>query len=83
MIGHGAGYRGIVADQAGHRLIEAIEKSGSTVRGLNGATDSSATGALSTGLTIVGFVPGLGQLASGASLVVDAVKTGMAIAQCP
>jgi hypothetical protein len=82
VIGHQAGYVGVVADQAGSRVIKAVGASTSTVQGLNGLFDTSPTGLLSTGLTVAGFIPGLGQLASGASIVVDAVKTGMEIAQC-
>jgi hypothetical protein len=82
VIGHQVGFVGVVADQAGSRVIKAVGASTSTVQGLNGLFDTSSTGLLSTGLTVAGFIPGLGQLASGASIVVDAVKTGIEIAQC-
>jgi hypothetical protein len=49
----------------------------STTSGLNeGSTASVAFG-------VAGFIPGLGQLAAGASIVNDAIKTGMAVSQCP
>jgi RHS repeat-associated protein len=82
LIGNQAGYVGVVADQTGSRVVGAVGASTSTVEGLNGLFDTSPTGLLSTGLAVAGFIPGLGQLASGASIVVDAVKTGMEIAQC-
>ena len=82
VIGHQAGFVGVVADQTGSRVIKAVGASTGTVQGLNGLFDTSPTGLLSTGLTVAGFIPGLGQLASGASIVVDAVKTGMEISQC-
>ena len=83
MIGHGAGYVGVVADRAGYSVVNAVGKSTSTVEGLNGLFDTSPTGLLSDGLTVVGFIPGLGQIAAGAEIVVDVAKTGMAIAKCP
>jgi hypothetical protein len=83
IIGHGAGYRGIVADQAGYRVVNAFGKSTSTASGLNGLFDTSPQALISTGLTVAGFIPGLGQLAAGASIVNDAIKTGIAISKCP
>lgn len=83
MIGHGAGYRGIVADRAGYSVVNALGKSTSTVSGLNGLFDTSPQGLISDGLTVAGFIPGLGQLAAGASIVNDAIKTGIAISKCP
>ena len=82
VIGHQAGYVGVVPDQLGSRVVGAVGASTSTVNGLAGLGDTSTTGVLSTGLTIAGFIPGLGQLASGASIVLDVAKTGMKIAQC-
>ena len=55
IIGHGSGYVGVVADQAGGRVVKAAGKSTDTVRGLNGLTDTSPEGMLSTGLTVAGF----------------------------
>jgi RHS repeat-associated protein len=82
-IGNGAGYRGVVADQQGYKFVNALGKSTSAAQGLSGVVHTSPLGLLSSGLTAAGFVPGLGQLASGASIVVDVVKTGLAISQCP
>ena len=83
IIGHGAGYRGIVADQLGANFIKAIGGSASTVQGGLGLFDTTPTGLLSTGLTIAGFIPGAGQVASVGSLIVDIYKTAKAIGQCP
>ena len=82
MIGHGAGYVGVVADRTGFKIVDAVEHSTKAVRGAADLFDASPEGLLSAGLTVVGFIPGLGQIASGAEIVVDVVKTGMEIAEC-
>ena len=83
MIGHGSGYVGVVADQAGNSVIKAAGASTSTVRGLNGLFDTSPQGLISDGLTVAGFIPGLGQGSAVLSMVNDAIKTGIAISKCP
>ncbi len=83
MIGHGAGYVGVVADQLGSRVVGAVGASTSTVNGLAGLGDTSPEGLLSTGLTVAGFIPGLGQAASIGSIIMDTYKTAKAISQCP
>jgi hypothetical protein len=82
MIGHGAGYVGVVADQTGAGVIKAFGGSTSAVNGLAGLGDTSAEGLVSTGLTVAGFIPGLGQAAAVGSLGVDVYKTVRAIGQC-
>jgi hypothetical protein len=52
------------------------------VQGLAGLSDASPEGLLSTGLTIAGFIPGAGQVASVGSIIVDTCKTAKAIGQC-
>ncbi|MDE3106184.1 MAG: RHS repeat-associated core domain-containing protein [Acidobacteriota bacterium] len=81
-IGNQAGYRGVVADQLGAKVIGAFGKSTSTVNGLASITDTSALGLTSTALTIAGFIPGLGQISSGLSLGVDLYKTYKAVSAC-
>jgi RHS repeat-associated protein len=83
MIGHEAGYVGVVADRTGNGVIRAVGASTSTALGLNGLFDPSAEGMLSTGLTIAGFIPGLGQAAAVGSIGVDSYKLAKAIRQCP
>jgi hypothetical protein len=68
VIGHQAGYVGVVADQAGSRLIGAVNATANTGRGLAGLTDTSPTGLASTGLTIAGFIPGLNDAAAVGSI---------------
>ncbi|MGB8060514.1 MAG: hypothetical protein WCF26_01290, partial [Candidatus Sulfotelmatobacter sp.] len=82
MIGHGAGYVGVVADQTGAGVIKAFGGSTGAVNGLAGLGDTSAEGLVSTGLTVAGFIPGLGQAAAVGSLGVDVYKTVRAIGQC-
>jgi hypothetical protein len=82
VIGHQAGFVGVVADQTGGRVIKAFGASTGTVQGLNGLFDTSPEGLLSTGLTVAGFIPGAGQVASIGSIIVDTYKTAKAIGQC-
>jgi RHS repeat-associated protein len=82
MIGHGAGYRGVVADQLDASIINAFNTPASAMSGATNASDTSASGLTSTALTIAGFIPALGEVASGASLVLDTYKTINAIGQC-
>lgn len=82
VIGHQAGYVGVVADQLGAKVIHGVGGSTSSVSGLAGLTDTSPTGLLSTGLTIAGFIPGLGQVSAAGSLIVDIYNAGKAIGQC-
>ena len=82
IIGHQAGYVGVVADQAGSRLIGAVDATANTGRGLAGLTDTSPTGLASTGLTIAGFIPGLNDAAAVGSIGLDLFRTAKAIRAC-
>jgi hypothetical protein len=82
VIGHQAGFRGVVADQLGAKLIKSVGGSTSAVHGLAGLGDTSPDGLISTGLTIAGFIPGLGQATSVLSIFHDAYVTAKAIGQC-
>jgi RHS repeat-associated protein len=82
LIGHGAGYRGVVADQLGNRIIKGVGASANIGSGVLGLGDTSAEGLISTGLIVVGFIPGAGQIASGISLGWDIYRTAKAIGQC-
>jgi hypothetical protein len=83
IIGHQAGYVGVVADQTGSKLIKAVGASTGSVQGLRGLTDTSPAGLLSTGLTVAGFIPGLGQASAIGSIIMDTYETVKAINQCP
>jgi hypothetical protein len=82
MIGHQAGYVGVVADQLGSKIIKSVGASTSTAQGLLGLFDASPQGLISTGLTIAGFIPGAGQVVAGLSVGWDVFKTARAIAAC-
>jgi RHS repeat-associated protein len=82
LIGHGAGYRGIVADRLGSSVIHAFSHATSVASGLSGLFDTSAKGLTSTALTVIGFVPVVGQFSSAGSLLMD-VNDGLdALAAC-
>jgi RHS repeat-associated protein len=82
VIGHQAGYVGVVADQLGHSVINAVGKSGSVV---NTAANLTITpeGAMDAALTVAGFVPVLNDAAAVLSIGRDIYKTGRKISQCP
>jgi len=82
VIGHQAGYIGVVADQAGANIIRAVGAETNTVQGLSGLSDTSSAGLLSTGLTIAGFIPGAGQIVSIASIGVDIYNAAKKIGKC-
>lgn len=79
-VGHWGNYRGIVADQFGKKVIQTA-KGGQGTFGLTQGVSQEDW--VSTGLSVAGFVPVLGQAAAGASIVWDGVKTWKAIQACP
>ena len=83
MIGHEAGYRGVVADQFGHSVINAFGHSASLANGAANVSDTSVDGVVSTVLTIGGFIPGANDVAAVLSTGWDIYRTAKAIAKCP
>jgi hypothetical protein len=82
IIGHQAGYRGVVADQFGYRRIYAFGAATGFKNVAYGITDTSPTGVATTALGIAGFVPGLGQGAAALSLGLDTFKLANALSIC-
>ena len=79
-LGNWVGYRGIVADQFGKAAIQQVKGGADTLsltQGLGGQDW------ISTGLSVAGFVPVLGQFAAGASIIYDGYKTWKKIKACP
>jgi len=74
------GYRGIVADNFGRKAIQQANAGANTFSLTQGVAGQDW---LSTGLTVAGFIPGLGQVSAVGSIIVDTYKTGKAINQCP
>ncbi len=83
VVGNVARYRGIVATQYGVKAIMQGKGAVGAISGAFGLGDTSPMGLASTGLTIAGFIPGLGSGTAVLSMALDAYKTGEAIAQCP
>ena len=80
MIGHQAGYVGVVADQVGYRVVNAFGKSTGTVSSLAGLSgESVAEGVWDTSLTVAGFIPALNDVAAVLSIGTDIVKTAVAV----
>ena len=82
-VGNSAGYRGVVATQYGMSAVAQFKGGAAAIGGAFGLGDTSVQGRINTGLTVAGFIPGLGTLAAGASIVNDSIKTGMAVYKCP
>ncbi len=88
-VGNFAGYRGIVATQQGTKAIQAV-KTGTGISSTGvGSNDTSGTGVIGTGLGVAGIVstlagatPVVGQVLSGVSIGLDAIKVGMDISNC-
>jgi RHS repeat-associated protein len=83
VLGHQAGYRGVVADQLGNNITNAVRRTASTTSFLSGLRDMSPQGLISKGLFVAGIlVPGYSQAFSAISMASDFWKTGQAITQC-
>ena len=82
-IGNWNGYRGIVADQFGARFIAGQSQNVSAAASGYSIGNGVGTGDwLGTGLAVAGLIPGLNELAAGASIVYDGYKTAKAAANC-
>lgn len=82
-VGNSARYRGVVATQYGMKTVKQSKGAVAFVSGAFGLDDTSAQGRISTALTVAGFIPYVGTLAAGASIVNDVIKTGMEVSKCP
>ena len=81
--GNSAGYCGVVATQYGMKAVAQGKGGAALISGAFGLGDTSVEGRISTGLTVAGFIPGLGTAAAAASIGVDGYKTWKAVSQCP
>jgi RHS repeat-associated protein len=82
-VGNSAGYRGVVATQYGMSAVSQFKGGAAVIGGAFGLGDTSVEGRISTGLTVAGFIPGLGTAAAAGSIGVDAYITAKAVWQCP
>jgi RHS repeat-associated protein len=73
-------FHGAAGVSNGINIVQRVKAGAGIIGSANSLNEGSA---ISTALGVAGFIPGLGQLAAGASIVNDAIKTGMAVAQCP
>lgn len=84
MIGHQAGYVGVVADRVGYRVVNAFGKSTGTVKSLAGlGGESVAEGVWDTSLTVADFIPVLNDFATPFSIGTDIIKTAVRVGKCP
>jgi len=85
VVGHQAGYVGVVADHVGSKLISGIGNTagvGSTSFTLSDSSASTGEKVTSTALTVAGFVPGLNDAAAVASIGLDILHATRAIRAC-
>ncbi|HEX3942411.1 MAG TPA: hypothetical protein VHX11_13075 [Acidobacteriaceae bacterium] len=82
-VGNSAGYSGVVATQYGMKVVAQGKGAAAAIGGAFGLGDTSAQGRISTGLTVAGFILGVGTAAAAGSIGVDAYKTAKAVWQCP
>jgi hypothetical protein len=83
-VGKFAGVKGNrLATQYGIQVVAQGKGAIGIVQGAFGLDDTSVQGRISTLLTVAGFVPGIGELVAGASVVNDIIKAGIAVAKCP
>jgi len=84
VFGHQAGYVGVVADQLGTKVIKkAIGGTASAVNGDANVWDISFDGAVSTSLTVAGFIPVVNDFAAVLSVGWNICRTGKAVVNCP
>jgi hypothetical protein len=82
MIGHQAGYVGVVADQLGHSVINAVGKTAGTVNSAAGVS-SDWTSWVSAGITVGDFIPVVNEFTTVAALAWDTGVTAYKVYQCP
>ncbi len=70
-VGNNAGYRGVVATQYGIKAVAQGKGGVAMINGALGLGDTSVKGRISTGVTVAGFIPGLGTYAAGVSIGAD------------
>ena len=83
MIGHGSGYRGVVADQLGHRVIKAVGKTAGVENSAIGFDSSDWTSYVSAGITIGDFIPVVNEFTTVAALAWDTGVAAYKVYQCP
>lgn len=83
IIGHGSGYRGVVADQLGHKVIRAVGKTASSVNSAAGVDRSDWTSWVSAAITIGDFIPVVNEFTTVGALLWDTGVAGVKVYQCP
>lgn len=81
-IGHGAGYRGVVADRLGHSVIKAVGKTAGSVNSAAGVS-SDRTSWVSAGITVGDFIPVVNEFTTVAALSWDTGVAAYKVYQCP
>jgi RHS repeat-associated protein len=82
MIGHGAGYVGVVADKLGSKVVTAVGKTAGTVNSAAGIS-SDWTSWVSAGITVGDFIPVVNEFTTVAALAWDTGVTAYKVYQCP
>jgi len=83
VVGHQAGYVGIVADNLGKNMLTAGTKTTGTLASAIGFSSSDWTTWVSAGITAADFVPVLSDFTTPVAIAWDAGVTAYKVHQCP
>ncbi len=83
MVGHQAGYKGIVADRYGSNMIRAAGKTAGFDNSAVGFSTGDWTSWVSAGITALDYVPVVNEFTTTAALSWDAGVTAYKVYQCP
>ena len=81
-IGHEFGFRGIVADLAGKKLLKDVGGAFGLANTLGNIDDTSEDGLVSTGLGLLSLIPPIQEAAAMGSIGFDIYKTIKAVRAC-
>jgi hypothetical protein len=80
---HGAGYRGVVANQPGHNVINAVRKTAGSVNSAAGVSSSDWTSWVSAGITVGDFIPVVNEFTTVLAVSWDTGVAAVKVYQCP
>jgi len=83
VVGHQAGYVGIVADNLGKNMLKAGTKTTGVLNSATGFSSSDWTTWVSAGITAADFVPVLSDFATPAAIIWDTGVAAYKVYQCP
>jgi hypothetical protein len=83
MIGHQAGYVGVVADKLGSKIVTAVGKTAGAENSAIGFDGGDWTSWVSAGITVGDFIPVVNEFTTVAALSWDTGVAAYKVYQCP